>query len=214
MGGQDGLVNVLGVTLGMAAANASARLVLVAGLAAAFTESISMGAVAYTSMVARGEMFKGEQAREYRHIARTPAVERAEIRELYAKKGFSGALLDRIVETITRDKDVWVAVMMAEEHGLSDVTRASSLPSAVIVGLASIVGSTIPIVPFLWWRGLWGAVAAVVVSAAVLFGFGAYKGKVTVGRPTRGGLELGAIGLVAAFAGYAVGHLLGIAPAP
>jgi predicted membrane protein (TIGR00267 family) len=49
LGGQDGLVNVLGIVLGVAAATASTRIVLISGLAATFAESISMGAVAYTS---------------------------------------------------------------------------------------------------------------------------------------------------------------------
>jgi hypothetical protein len=49
LGGQDGLVNVLGVILGVAAATSDPRIVLVAGLAATFAESVSMGAVAYTS---------------------------------------------------------------------------------------------------------------------------------------------------------------------
>jgi hypothetical protein len=45
LGGQDGLVNVLGVILGVAAATHDARIVIAAGLAATFAESISMGAV-------------------------------------------------------------------------------------------------------------------------------------------------------------------------
>ena len=49
LGGQDGLVNVLGVTLGVAAASADTRFILAAGLAATFAESFSMAAVAYTS---------------------------------------------------------------------------------------------------------------------------------------------------------------------
>ena len=52
LGGQDGLVNVLGVILGVAAATGDAYIVMVAGLAATFAESVSMGAVAYTSTVA------------------------------------------------------------------------------------------------------------------------------------------------------------------
>ncbi|NWF64137.1 MAG: VIT1/CCC1 transporter family protein [Chloroflexi bacterium] len=43
LGAQDGLVNVLGVALGIAAATNDARVVLVAGLATMFAESISMG---------------------------------------------------------------------------------------------------------------------------------------------------------------------------
>ena len=38
LGGQDGLVNVLGVILGVAAATHDARIILVAGLAAAFAK--------------------------------------------------------------------------------------------------------------------------------------------------------------------------------
>ena len=49
LGGQDGLVNVLGIILGVAAATFQTKIIIVAGLAAAFAESISMAAVAYTS---------------------------------------------------------------------------------------------------------------------------------------------------------------------
>jgi VIT1/CCC1 family predicted Fe2+/Mn2+ transporter len=43
------LVNVLGLSLGLFAAHASSRVIVVAGLAAGFSEAVSMGAVAYTS---------------------------------------------------------------------------------------------------------------------------------------------------------------------
>ena len=58
LGGQDGLVNVLGVVLGVAAASQETRLVLAAGLAAAFAESFSMAAVAYTSTIAERDYLK------------------------------------------------------------------------------------------------------------------------------------------------------------
>jgi VIT1/CCC1 family predicted Fe2+/Mn2+ transporter len=49
LGWQDGVVNVLGIVLGVAVSTNDSRLVLIAGLAATFAESISMAAVAYTS---------------------------------------------------------------------------------------------------------------------------------------------------------------------
>jgi len=57
LGGQDGLVNVLGVILGVAAATVSSKIVIVAGLAATFAESISMAAVAYTSKLAEADYY-------------------------------------------------------------------------------------------------------------------------------------------------------------
>ncbi|MEX1068530.1 MAG: VIT1/CCC1 transporter family protein [Patescibacteria group bacterium] len=53
LGGQDGLVNVLGVTLGIAVASGDLRVTLAGGLAATFAESFSMAAVAYTSSIVK-----------------------------------------------------------------------------------------------------------------------------------------------------------------
>src|ERR1700722_1111036 len=118
LGGQDGLVNVLGVILGVAAATGSEKIVLAAGFASTLAGAVSMAAVAYSSRLAESARYESERAREYRHVRTVPALERAEIRAMYARKGFEGALLDRIVDTITANEDVWVAVMMSEEHRL------------------------------------------------------------------------------------------------
>ena len=66
LGGQDGLVNVLGVILAVATATHDARIVIIAGLAAAFAESISMAAVGYTSFKAAKE-YDG-RATQYRPV--------------------------------------------------------------------------------------------------------------------------------------------------
>src|SRR3989337_4337914 len=145
LGGQDGLVNVLGVILGVAAATGDPQIVLVAGLAATFAESVSMGAVAYTSTLADADFYESEREREYRHILAVPHLERREIQEIYAQKGFKDEMLERIVDTITANEAVWVAVMMAEEHQLSPTGRGTALRSALIVGIAAIVGSLIPL---------------------------------------------------------------------
>lgn len=207
LGAQDGVVNSLGVILGVAAASRSAPVVLASGLAAAVAEAISMAAVAYTSQMARGDLYRAERAREYRHIADVPAIERDEIRTLYAKKGFDGELLERVVDTICANKDVWVAVMMAEEHHLVDVGRASGLRSAAIVGLSALAGAALPVLPYAVIPQD-ATLGALFVGGALLWGLGAFKSKVTVGRPLRGGLSLATIGVLSAIAGYAVGALL------
>lgn len=208
LGGQDGLVNVLGVILGVAAATSDRHLVLIAGLAATFAESVSMGAVAYTSQRAEADIYESEQAREYRHVDTVPELERQEIRDLYERKGFRGELLDRIIATITANKDVWVAVMMAEEHQLTPVSRAHALRSALVVGLSAVVGSLIPLLPFLVLPVAISMWTAVVVAALVLFAVGAYKARLTVGHPGKSGLEMAIIGTLSALVGYGVGALL------
>jgi len=214
LGGQDGLVNVLGVILGVAAATSDPGIVLVAGLAAAFAESISMGAVAYTSTMADADYYESEREREHRHIQEAPHMERDEVRSIYAKKGFTGELLDRIVDTITDNQDIWVAVMMAEEHRLSPVNRSLAFRSAIVVGLSAIVGSLIPLVPFLFLPVGLSMITSIFITAMVLFVVGVYKARITVGRPWRSGLEMAVIGTVSALAGYVVGVILKIPNVP
>ncbi|MDI1479666.1 VIT1/CCC1 transporter family protein [Polyangium sp. y55x31] len=212
LGGQDGLVNVLGVVLGVAAATSASAVVLVAGLAAAFAESLSMAAVAYTSTMAEADVYESERAREMRHVRDIPALEREEIRDIYRSKGFEGEMLDKVVETITANREVWVAVMMAEEHKLAPVERRQALRGALVVGVSSILGSLVPLVPFFLLPVRAGMVASVALAALSLFAVGAYKGHVTTGRRSKSGLELAAIGIATALVGYAVGALLEVRP--
>lgn len=214
LGAQDGLVNVLGVILGIAAATNDARIVLVAGLATTFAESISMGAVAFTTTLADADLYQSEQEREYRHIEEIPNLEKQEVREIYQEKGFKGELLDHIVETVTANQDVWVAVMMAEEHQLSPIDRKQAWRAAWVVGISAVIGSLVPLAPFPFLpigTSMW---ASVLITAAVLFAIGYYKAHVTVGRPMRSGVEMTIIGTLSALAGYAVGALLKVPAVP
>ena len=88
LGGQDGLVNILGIILGVIAGGGWKTVLLAAGFAAAITESISMGAVGYTSSVSQRDYYQAEREREAQEIETMPEAERREIREIYASKGF------------------------------------------------------------------------------------------------------------------------------
>lgn len=214
LGGQDGLVNVLGVILGVAAATNDPRIVLAAGMAATFAESVSMGAVAYTSTQADRALYESEMAREHRHVYLVPAIERDEIRKIYQGKGFEGALLDQIVETITANKDVWVAVMMAEELRLVPIHHGAAWQSAVVVGLAAIIGSLIPLAPFMLMPVVSAMVVSILVAAIALFAVGAYKARMTVGHWGKSGMEMALIGTLSALVGYVVGLFFRAPTAP
>jgi predicted membrane protein (TIGR00267 family) len=212
LGGQDGLVNVLGIILGIAAATNNPRIVMVAGLAATFAESVSMAAVAYTSTLAETAHYESEREREYRHVRMVPAVEREEIRAIYRQKGFTGELLDQIVEKITADEDIWVGVMMAEEHQLNPTSRRDAIRSAVVVGIAAVIGSLIPLIPFLFLAVKTSIWVSLTISSLTLFIVGFYKARTTVGHPGKSGIEMAIIGILSALVGYMVGLLLKVSP--
>lgn len=208
LGGQDGIVNVLGVVLGVAAASGNSKIIIAVALATTFAESLSMGAVAYTSTLADRDFYKSQVEREKDHIRRFSAIEREEIRRIYEAKGFTGKQLDEIVDTITSDEQRWVDVMLAEELKVSPIEEGSLLRTALIVGFAAVIGSIIPVAPFFGlpvWMAIWGSIA---VAGASLFAVGAYKATVTVGVWWKSGLQLLGIGLVTALVSYAIGSVI------
>jgi vacuolar iron transporter family protein len=207
LGGQDGLVNILGIILGVIAGGGSKTVLLATGFAAAFTESISMGAVGYTSALAERDYYAAERTREEAEIDATPEAERQEIRDIYAGKGFSGELLERVVDTITGNRDAWLATMMDEELHLQPVKSADILRSATLITVATLIGHLIPLLPFAWLPRTTALITAFILSAAVLFGVGTYSALTLVGDWRRKGLQMVVIGLGAAAIGFLIGRL-------
>src|SRR5438876_10455160 len=207
LGGQDGLVNILGIILGVIAGGGSRTVLIAAGFAAAITESISMGAVGYTSSVSQRDYYQAERAREAAEIDAMPEAERQEIRQIYETKGFSGDLLERVVDTITANRDSWLSTMMDEELHLQPVQTGDILRSAVVITIATLIGHLIPLLPFLWLGRTAALVLAIVLSALVLFGVGVYSALTLVGDWRKSGLKMLAIGLGAAAIGFLIGNL-------
>lgn len=206
LGGQDGLVNVLGIVLGVAAATVSSKIIIVAGLAATFAESISMAAVAYTSKIAEADYYQSELERERWEIENVPDGEREEIRALYENYGFKGKVLAEIVSKITLDKKIWLKVMMEQELKLEKVDRKEALPAALIVGASAFIGSFIPLTAFFFLPVKQSIIVSLAASAMTLFVVGYYKAKQTLGRHLfKQGIEMTIIGMASAAAGYLVG---------
>ncbi len=209
LGGQDGLVNVLGIILGMAIATKDARIVIIAGLAAAFAESFSMAAVAFTSSRAEADFYKSQEQKEEYEIKNCPDMERDEVYEIYKKKGFKGKLLNDIINHITSNKKIWRDIMMHEELGLSH-EFISPMKSMFVVLIATIVGSFLPLIPFFFLPIIPAIILSLIISAIALFVTGAIEGKFTVGHWFKKGIQLMLIGMFAALIGFIIGELLHI----
>jgi VIT1/CCC1 family predicted Fe2+/Mn2+ transporter len=212
LGGQDGLVNTMGVILGIAAATSDIRIIIAGGLAATFAESISMAAVAYTSTLADLDFYRAERAREYREIEEVPEMEKLEIRDIFTKWGFEGALLEDMIAHIAQNKDHWVDIMMAHELELQPIEARNLVPTAALVGFSAIVGSFIPLLPFFFFPVESARWVALTISAVALFIVGAIKARLTIGHPARSGLQMMLIGMISALAGFAIGSIFGARP--
>ena len=205
LGGQDGLVSIFGLLLGLTAATSSSRIVIAGGLATIFAETLSMAAVAYTSKMADRDHYAAERQQEIKEVKEVPEIERQEIVDIYSAKGFSGQLLEDIVNHITADHELWIDTMMREELNLLPVVKRDVYRYTLTVGLATFSGAILPLIPFFFLHVHVALVAALILSAVVLAAVGIYKAKMTLGKPIKSAIQMVVIGMGAAVAGYLIG---------
>jgi VIT1/CCC1 family predicted Fe2+/Mn2+ transporter len=207
LGGQDGLVNVLGSILGVAIVTQDRTIIIVAGLAALFAESISMAAVAYTSVRASQAYYHSQRDRMLRAIRENPVLQRELLIDAYEHKGLTRTDASRIVSDLIRDEEVWLETLMQEHLRLYAPEESAPLRSSAIVGFASLAGSLVPLLPFFFLTGIRAISTTVVLSAIVLFGLGAAGAKLTIGDWKARGVEMAGIGMTAAVISFCIGFI-------
>ncbi len=210
LGGQDGLVNVLGIVLGVAAASQDTKILIAASMAAAFAEAVSMAAVAYTSTLAQIDHYEKELQNEAEEIEATPEREIEELRQIYRQKGFEGKLLEEIVKIITTDKKMWVKTLAREELNMEEIDKGSLLKISAIVGVTALAAAFVPITPFFFLAHTQAMIASLIASCLVLFAMGAYEAKIYVGSWIKSGIQIMTIGMGAALIGFLIGKLFNV----
>jgi len=210
LGGQDGLVNVLGLTLGLVAANGTDRIILVAGLAAGFAEAISMGAVAYTSTQAD----KDHYIKNLREISAeydiNPEKTKDRIKDIFKDVSFKGNELDVTVETLFKNKELTTGMIVRDALGLQPIEDKGLFFSSFIVTISAFIGSLIPLFPFILLDRSSALIVSIVLSAIALFIVGSIKSLLLVGTWWKSGGQMVIIGLASAFAGFIIGLVLKI----
>jgi VIT1/CCC1 family predicted Fe2+/Mn2+ transporter len=208
LGGQDGLVNVLGLVLGMAAATGDARVVVTAGLAALLAESIAMGGVAFTASGAERQLGRTLRDRLEEERAGRVAARRVARRERLATADLPPTVAATAEAEIEREAAAWATEVELVRTTLAPVRETRPVRAALVVGLSTAAGSAIPLLPFVLLPLSSAPIVALAVSAVVLALAGAERAGLTGGRRLRSALEMVGIGLVSALAGYLIGQLL------
>ena len=123
-GGIDGSVTTFAVVAGSAGAGLESAIVIILGFANLIADGFAMSVGSYLSTKSEKEKYEKHKAIEYWEVDNLPEIEKQEVREIYAAKGFSGKLLEDVVDTITADKDRWVDSMMKEELEMAEETKS------------------------------------------------------------------------------------------
>ncbi len=214
LGGIDGCVTTFAIVAGAAGGGFSVMVVVILGFANLFADGFSMAVSNYQSAKSQRQMVDKIRRIEQQHIRLVPDGEREEIRQIYRGKGFEGATLEAIVETIASDEDLWVNTMLTEEHGMQ-LRTPSPLRAALITFFAFLAVGLIPLTPYIAFpylmpglsRSAFFPLSAAATGIAFLL-IGCAKGHYLERAALRGGLETLIMGGTAALLAYVVGAWL------
>jgi VIT1/CCC1 family predicted Fe2+/Mn2+ transporter len=210
LGGIDGCVTTFAVVSGAIGAAFPGTVVVILGLANLVADGFSMAVSNYQGTKTAREEVARTAREERRHIHLHPAGEREEIRQIFARKGFDGQVLERIVDTIAADRDLWVDTMLKEEHGLQPQGGTNPTRAGLATFAAFLLAGFLPLLPFLWpWTLPADRFASsTAIAALVFFGIGMARGSVLGKRPLRSGIETLTMGGAAAALAYVIAAVL------
>lgn len=210
-GGIDGSVTTFAVVAGAAGANLDSSVVIILGMANLIADGFSMSVGSYLSHQSERHHYEKQRRLEHWEVNYNPEEGKAEIQEIFYKKGFRGTLLDQIVVQITSNKDLWVDTMMKEELEMTPTGKSSfsmglsTFISFVVVGLIPLLVyvldyfTPLRINLFVWSSGL--------TFLAFTF-IGILKSYVAERSILRGVAETLLLGVAAAVLAYGIGNWL------
>lgn len=204
-GAIDGAVTTFAIVAGVAGAGLSPFVIVALGIANVLADGFSMAAANYSGTKAELDNTRRLRDVEERHIREYPEGEKLEVREILARKGLSGTVLDDATEAITQNRENWIALMLEGEYGLA---AADPRPerAAVTTFLAFLGAGIVPLLPFLF--GLREAFAvSVAMTMMTFFAIGALKSIWSLSPWWRSAGETLLIGGVAAAVAFFVGSL-------
>jgi len=210
-GGIDGSVTTFAVVSGAAGASLSTDVVIILGFANLIADGFAMSVGSYLSTRSEIDNYEKHKRVEYWEVDHLPEKERDEIREIYEGKGFSGPLLEQVVDVICSDQDRWVDVMMKEELELQETTK-SPLAMGAATFISFLVVGFIPLVIYLidyFTQSIDHLffISSLLTSVAFV-GVGYLKAKVTLTSKWRAMAETLLLGSAAAALSYLVGDYL------
>lgn len=122
LGANDGIVSTASLVLGVAAAGADHRSILLTCVSGLIAGAMSMAAGEFVSVHSQQDTENADLARERAELARDPVAERRELAGLYAGRGLDAALADQVAGALMAHDAL--GAHARDELGLSAVTAA------------------------------------------------------------------------------------------
>lgn len=143
LGANDGIVSTASLVLGVAAAGADHRVVLLTSVSGLIAGAMSMAAGEFVSVHSQRDTENADLARELAELKQDPVGERRELAGIYVARGLAPALADEVAgQLMAHDA---IGAHARDELGFSPTTAARPVQAALASAASFAVGAALPI---------------------------------------------------------------------
>ena len=200
LGSNDAIVSTASLMLGVAATDASAHAILVAG-------SMSMAAGEFVSVSSQSDVERADIAKEKQELATEPEAELAELAGIYHRRGIDKHLSLEVAKQLTAHDQL--GAHLRDELGIHDENRPRPIQAALVSAASFAVFAMLPILGLLIAPTSARFVAIPVVSLVSLGVLGALGGRLSGASVGRATLRVVIGGAIAMAVTMGIGRLLG-----
>jgi len=143
LGANDGIVSTASLVLGVAAAGANSKNILIAGVAGLVAGAMAMAAGEYVSVSSQADTEHADLERERQELATDPGHELAELTAIYIRRGLDAKLAASVASQLTAHDAL--GAHARDELGIFDALSARPVQAALASALTFSVGAVLPL---------------------------------------------------------------------
>jgi vacuolar iron transporter family protein len=144
LGSNDGILSTASLVLGVAAADATHRNVIVAGVAGLVAGAMSMAAGEYVSVHSQADTEQADLMLERRELKADAEGEHRELMAIYVSRGLDPVLAEQVaVQLMAHDA---LGAHARDELGISVALSARPIQAALASAGSFVVGAALPLV--------------------------------------------------------------------
>ncbi len=143
LGANDGIVSTASLIVGVAAAGASSKNILIAGVAGLVAGAMSMAAGEYVSVSSQADTEHADLDRERKELATDPKHEHTELKAIYVGRGLDARLAsDVATQLMAHDA---LGAHARDELGISETVTARPVQAAFASAGTFAIGAILPL---------------------------------------------------------------------
>ncbi len=177
LGANDGIVSTASLVLGVVAAGAASKAILVPGVAGLVAGAMSMAAGEYVSVSSQADTERADLAVERKELAADPENELAELATIYQGRGLDAELAGKVALQLTAHDAL--ATHARDELGISESLAARPVQAALASAGTFSVGALLPLLVVLAVPAaalMWGIAISSLLFLALLGSLSARAG--------------------------------------